>query len=92
MFTCLSRIDDVSVRTVIGDDGSLFDPFFRAAIRAGVLAGKFYLATDELENTVGMALWFGPGQEAFSRSVVIHPTPQVVHPTLWRRATKARLQ
>ncbi|KAJ6626874.1 hypothetical protein B0H10DRAFT_1941498 [Mycena sp. CBHHK59/15] len=46
---------------------SLLHAFFRTNIRAGALGVKIYIATDTAETSmVGMALWWGTGQEPFS--------------------------
>ncbi|KAJ7356904.1 hypothetical protein DFH08DRAFT_620521, partial [Mycena albidolilacea] len=56
------------VQTIVGGDLSLLDAFFSASIRAGVLGGDIYVATEETNGTMirGMALWWRPGVEPFS--------------------------
>lgn len=64
---------ETSVQTIVGGDLSLLDAFFSASIRAGVLDGDIYVATEETNGTMirGMALWWRPGVEPFSTSVFI---------------------
>lgn len=63
---------------------------FRATIAAGALGGKIYLAIDEAtQDVVGMSLWWGPGQDAFSTLVCrISWLPESDFFPTQRRATK----
>ncbi|CAK5280064.1 unnamed protein product [Mycena citricolor] len=73
---CLRAYDphETSIRTLSGDDPVLLAAFFRASIRAGVLAGRIFVVSESADPTVirGFALWWEPGVEAFSTSV--HPS------------------
>ncbi|KAJ7042688.1 hypothetical protein C8F04DRAFT_1252099 [Mycena alexandri] len=67
---CLRAYDqaDTSIRALVGGDVSLLGDFFRATLRAGALGGaSIYIATEATDTLIrGMALWWGPGVEAFS--------------------------
>ncbi|KAJ7785852.1 hypothetical protein B0H16DRAFT_1875979 [Mycena metata] len=67
---CLQAYDqaDTSIRALVGGDVFLLGDFFGASLRAGVLGGaSIYIATEATDTLIrGMALWWGPGVEAFS--------------------------
>ncbi|CCM03880.1 uncharacterized protein FIBRA_06031 [Fibroporia radiculosa] len=62
-----NMFDDPATKAFCGGDMSLMHPFTRAGIRAGILAGEFYAATDESTGRlVGYALCLPPGQVLLS--------------------------
>lgn len=59
----MNVITELATDSMVGGDKSLKDLLFSAMIRAGHLAGKFYVATETTTNkTVAFAVWFPPGQ------------------------------
>lgn len=50
-----------------GNNPELRAPLFRSMIRATVLEGVFYAASDGSDGIFAIALWFGPGQKLFGR-------------------------
>lgn len=65
-FTNTTFFLEIASGSMVGEDTSLKDPLFRCMIRAGTLAGKTYLAIDESEQIVGLAVWLKPGETLFA--------------------------
>ncbi|KAF8213552.1 hypothetical protein K438DRAFT_1804192 [Mycena galopus ATCC 62051] len=83
---------ETSVKTMVGGDLSLLDAFFSASIRAGARGGDIYVATEgsDISMIRGMALWWGPGVEAFSTSVFLDfaiANIEILEQSLQRRPT-----
>ncbi|KAJ6604235.1 hypothetical protein DFH09DRAFT_1067971 [Mycena vulgaris] len=75
-FFAVHALQDPTVKTLVGGDVSSLDAFFVASIRAAALGGKIYIATEAVDTTVirGMAVWWGPGAEPFSTSIIARGT------------------
>ncbi|KAJ7102362.1 hypothetical protein B0H15DRAFT_749953, partial [Mycena belliarum] len=71
--------------TIVGGDLSLLGSFFNATIRAGTLGGEIHVATETADTSVirGMALWWGPGAEPFSTSIISRGTTLAQHDRKW---------
>ncbi|PPR06250.1 hypothetical protein CVT24_000922 [Panaeolus cyanescens] len=58
--------DDQAAISLCGGDTSLFKLQIRAMVKAAVLDGEFYTATNEEGRLIGYSIWMPPGQEMFS--------------------------
>ena len=50
-----------------GNQSDLRDTVFRSMIRAAVLEGSFYIASDGSDSIFSIAVWFGPGKALYKR-------------------------
>ncbi|KAF7330357.1 N-acetyltransferase domain-containing protein [Mycena venus] len=59
-------IGELASNSMVGGDESLKAAIWRAMIRAGLLDGEVYFATDDSSHkVVGVAVWFPPGKSLF---------------------------
>ncbi|KAI0319588.1 hypothetical protein OF83DRAFT_1170062 [Amylostereum chailletii] len=56
---------DVTIPAMTGGDTGLEPSLFRSIVRAGALAGAFYVMTDESDEIFTIGLWLGPGKKVF---------------------------
>lgn len=57
---------DQGAISLSGGDSSLVRLQALAMLRAGALAGEYYIATNPAGEQIGYTLWMPPGQEMFS--------------------------
>ena len=63
-------MSDKFVHIVISHDPNLYVPFFRSQVVAAALEGVIYVAKNSDGLFVGVAIWFGPGQEMWQTSAL----------------------
>ncbi|KAI0312375.1 acyl-CoA N-acyltransferase [Amylostereum chailletii] len=64
---CQAFEGDATIPGMTGDNPELIPAFFRSMLRAGALEGSYYVVDDDAGKILTIGLWFGPGQEMFSR-------------------------
>ncbi|KAK7028987.1 hypothetical protein VNI00_014697 [Paramarasmius palmivorus] len=55
-------VDDPGLRSLIGGDSSVMESVFLATIGAASIGGHIYAAVNEDAKMVGVAVWWGPGE------------------------------
>lgn len=58
---------DKFVHIVTAHDPALYVPFFKSQVVTATIDGVIYVAKDIRGALIGAAVWFGPGQEMFTR-------------------------
>ncbi|KAI0340439.1 hypothetical protein BDW22DRAFT_1486269 [Trametopsis cervina] len=59
--------EDVALKSLVGGEPEKIDGMGRAMLRAGILAGEYYEATDEKDGSLlGYLMTMPPGQDLFS--------------------------
>lgn len=61
-----SDSQDQGAISLSGGDKSLMKLQALAMLRAGILAGEYYTATNQEGKLIGYTLWMPPGREIFS--------------------------
>ncbi|PAV21724.1 hypothetical protein PNOK_0168100 [Pyrrhoderma noxium] len=57
--------EDPALIAMTGNQSDLRDTVFRSMIRAAVLEGSFYIASDGSDSIFSIAVWFGPGKALY---------------------------
>jgi len=90
-------IEDLGAVSLAGGDVSLMNFEVLAILRAGVLDGEYYEATNDEGELIGYTMWMPPGREMFSTFVISIGALKIRHDaTLMalftqRRATEMRV-
>lgn len=72
-------IEDLGAVSLAGGDVSLMEFEALALLRAGVLAGEYYEATNDEGELIGYTMWMPPGREMFSTFVILVRTTKGRH-------------